>query len=400
MIVQAAPGPGIPPPTPVPPDGRLSPFPTALATPRNAVTRPDVSAAGAVLADLDSGSVLFQQAPEAPRPIASLTKIMTALVVLERRAPDDIVIVDERAVFGGGDYGATSSLGLRAGERIRVDDLLYALMLGSANDAAEALAIDIAGSVPAFVEAMNRRAGELGMQDTTFASPHGLNDRGRSTPRDLLRLIRAAYAIPRFARITQTKFHTIPEPGGGKDRRIQNRNALLWLYPGAFGTKTGFTFRAGPCLVATAERDGRRLVAIVLRADREAFSQAATLLNYGFEGFAEHTFVVAGQDEGTVDIRGGTVPVVAGRGLDALIPTRVVDDVIRTVDVDPKAAYPPALGQGVGTLTFTVPGRAIGSVPLVVSSVAPPEPEAGSWWARTVLTVADGVADVIWAFAD
>ncbi|HEX6132054.1 MAG TPA: D-alanyl-D-alanine carboxypeptidase family protein [Actinomycetota bacterium] len=388
---------GPPPPTPVPPDGRLSPFPSVLRTPRDPVPAPPVSARAAILADLDDGTVLFRKDAATPRPVASLTKIMTALVVLRRTGLDDVVRVDPRAVFERDDFGAGSTLGLRAGERQTVRDLLYATILGSANDAAEALAIHVAGSVDAFVALMDRRAEALGMHRTSFASPHGLDDRGRSTPEDLLRLVRAAYAEPAFGTFAATRFRRIPAPGG-KDRRIQNRNALLWLYAGAFGVKTGTTAGAGACLAAAAERDGRRLVAIVLGADREAFSDAAALLDHGFAGFTERTFVRAGEDAGVVEIRGGVVPVVAASALEGLVPSARLDEVTRSVRVDPDAAFPPAPGDVVATMQVRVPGLSLGTVPLVVARVPAPSPEPGTWWGRGLGAVADAVADAVAAF--
>lgn len=394
----AAPNPSAPPPTPVPPNGSPSPFPTSLATPADATVAPPIDAQGALLADLDTGGILFAKDALAPRPIASLTKLMTALVTLERTDPQDMVVVDPAAVFASDDYGASSTLGLRAGERLSVRDLMYGLMLGSANDAAVALAIHVAGSQQAFVDLMNRRAARLGMRETRFFSPSGLDDRGRSTPADLLRLVRAVDAIPAFDRITATRFHTIRGPDG-RERRIQNRNALLWLYPGAFGTKTGFTYRAGACLVASATRDGRRLVAIVLHAPDEAFSDAAALLNYGFEGFTQATLVSLGHDEGSAEIRGGSVQVVAGGDLSALVPTASLDDLGTTVRIDPGVAFPPAIGSKVGDLVITAPGLTLGSVPLLVSEVPVPAPEAGPWWARAASTVARAAGEAIGALA-
>lgn len=384
-----------PPPTPVPPRGSPSPFPQSLATPADAVAVPRIEAPTAILADLDGGQAMFAKAPEVRRPIASLTKIMTALLTLERRSLDDVVTVPDEAVFADGDYGATSTLGLRAGERRTVRELVSALLLQSANDAAVALAVDIAGSEQRFVELMNRRARRLGMRDTRFFSPNGLDDRGRSTADDLLVLTRAAYATRGFAPIPASKFQTIPNPGG-RPRRIQNRNALLWLYPGATGLKTGFTGGAGYCLVATAERDGRRLVAVVLGDRDEAFSEAATLLEHGFEGFEERALVRAGEAIGTVRIRGGTVSVVADRAVRALVPTVQLDRVRRRVAVAPRAVFPPAAGERVGTVRVTIPGVTLGSSPLVVSEVPPP-PVAGDdpWWARSVDAVVGGLAEVV-----
>lgn len=395
----AAPHLSPPPPTPVPPNGSPSPFPSSLATPADATATPSIGAPSAVLADLDTGEILFAKAEHAPRPIASVTKVMTALLTLERTDPHDVVVVDPAAVFAKDDYGASTTLGLRPGERVSVEDLLYGLMLASANDAAVALAIHIAGSEQAFVDLMNRRAARLGMGETRFFSSNGLDDRGRSSPADLLRLARVTDAIPLFDRITATRFRTIPGPDG-RDRRIQNRNALLWLYPGAFGTKTGLTYRAGSCVVASATRGGRRLVAIVLHSPDEAFSDAAALLNYGFEGFTQRTLVTQGQDEGSVAIRGGAVPVVAGADVSAWVPTASLDAVRMAVHVDPDAAYPPPIGASVGRLVVTAPGLALGSAPLLVSDVPAPAAETGPWWARAVGTVAGAVGDAIRAVAN
>ena len=240
-----------PPPTPVPPRGSPSPFPQSLATPADPVSVPQMDVPVALLADLDDGQVMFAKAPEVRRPIASLTKIMTALLVLTRRDLDDVITVAPGAAFDDGDFGASSTLGLRVGERRTVRELLDALMLQSANDAALALAIEVGGTEQRFVSMMNDRARALGMRDTAFFSPNGLDDRGRSTARDLLVLTRAAYAQKGFGGIVSSKFRTIPAPQG-KPRRVQNRNALLWLYRGAIGVKTGFTTGAGYCLVATA----------------------------------------------------------------------------------------------------------------------------------------------------
>jgi D-alanyl-D-alanine carboxypeptidase (penicillin-binding protein 5/6) len=384
-----------PPPTPVPPRGSPSPFPQTLDTPSDGVAPPRIGALSAVLADLDDGQVMFAKAPEIRRPIASLTKVMTALIVLDRLALDEVVVVSPDAVFEDDDFGASSTLGLRAGERRTVRELLDALMLQSANDAAVALAIEVSGSQQRFVELMNGRAHSLGLRDTVFFSPNGLDDRGRSTARDLLALTRAAASQPGFSRIVGSRFRTIPSPSG-PPRRVQNRNALLWLYPGATGVKTGYTAGAGFCLIATAERDGRRLVAIVLGDRDEPFSDAAALLDHGFEGFREETFVHAGEAIGTVAIRGGAVPVAAERAVTALVPTAELDRVRRQVVVSPEALFPPALGERVGAIKVTVPGVSLGSSPLLVSEVPPP-PAAGDdpWWARAVDAVGDALGDAV-----
>jgi D-alanyl-D-alanine carboxypeptidase (penicillin-binding protein 5/6) len=385
-----------PPPTPVPPDGSLSPFPQSLDTPADASRPPDLSAPSGILVDLDTGQVLFAKDADSQRPIASLTKIMTGLLVLEESNPADLVTVAPDAVIPEDDRAGISALGLEVGEQITVEDLLFSLLLQSANDAAVALADHVSGSETQFVKDMNARAAALGMRRTRFRSPNGLDDRGFSTARDLMTLTRTAMAIPRFDDIVSTMFHTIPSPDGGA-REIQNRDALLWLYAGATGVKTGYTSRAGYCMVATAERDGRRLIAVVLGAPGDAFSDAAALLDHGFAAFTDHRFVTVGDPHGVVTLPGGSVPVEVGADLSALVPVASLAAVRKQVVVDPSAAYPPASGERVARLKITLPGLTVGRVPLIVTSVPPPPPiDDATWWARA----ADAVVDALGAAVD
>jgi D-alanyl-D-alanine carboxypeptidase len=386
-----------PPPTPVPPHGSPSPFPTTLATPADRTAPPTIDSGAALLADPDTGQILYAKDPRMRRPIASITKLMTALLARRDLPLHAMVTVDPAAVFDRKSFGASSVLGLKPGERISVENLLYGLLLGSANDAAVALAIAADGSEAAFVRHMNTEAARLGMRDTHLASASGLDDDGYSTPRDLLRLTQAVNADPVLRTITATEVRRIPAPKGPA-RVIQNRNVLLWLYPGAVGTKTGSTAGAGSCVVATARRDGRALVAIVLHAPDEPFSDAAALLNYGFDGWRTDTLVHAGEAAGDATIRGGTVPVVAASDLSALVP--VADDGrAQHVAVDPRAAYPPTPHERVATLVFAAGSTVLGSVPLIVSAVPPPPTATGPWWMRTADAVAGAVADAVRAIA-
>jgi serine-type D-Ala-D-Ala carboxypeptidase (penicillin-binding protein 5/6) len=383
-----------PPPTPVPPHGSLSPFPSVLATPTDASTAPRLSAPGAVLADLSTGKILYAKGADVERPVASLTKVMTALLTLEHAGPDDVVTVSPDAVFRKKDYGSSSTLGLVAGERITVRDLLYALLLGSANDAAVALAIHVGGTETRFVEMMNHRARSLDMRQTEFFSPNGLDDRGHSTAADLVRLVRTAMAAPGFAPIVATEVRAIPSPRGPA-RVIQNRNVMLWLYPGATGVKTGYTAGARSCLIATASRDGRRLVAIVLGAPADPFSDGAALLDYGFEGFEHHRFITDGDDLGGVRIRGGTVTAIAARDVGGLVPTAAIADARRSLRVDPRAAFPVPPGRRIGTLRITLPGVVVGTTPLLAGAVPPPPPDGGPWWARAAAAVGHAVSQAV-----
>jgi len=390
-----------PPPTPVPVPGggtSPSPFPQALRTPPpSTLEPPEIRAASAVVMDLDSAQVLLALNATEKRPIASLTKIMTAYLVMSRTSPTDVVTVSANAASGR--IVGISGLGLADGERIKVQHLLYALLLQSANDAAVALAEHVSGTVEAFVAAMNRTAARLGMARTHFTSPNGLDDAGYSTARDLARITRAAYTLPGFAGIVATRFHEIPTPEGAP-RIVQNRNALLWLYPGAIGVKTGFTSAAGFNVIATAERGDRRLLAVVLGEPGEAFSDAAALLNYGFAAFERREVVTQGEDVGTVEIDGRDVAVEAGASLEGLVPVRTT--IRRAILVDDGVRFPPARGQAVGTVTLSVPGITIGSVPLLVTDVEPPPPleDAGPWWSRAVGTFARAGGSLIEALFD
>jgi D-alanyl-D-alanine carboxypeptidase (penicillin-binding protein 5/6) len=347
-----------------------------------------------MLADLDSGQVLFQAYARERLPIASVTKIMTALLVLERTRPRDLVTVSAEAA-GDGRTAGVSELGLREGEQIEVGELLYALLLQSANDAAVALAEHVSGSVEAFVGDMNARAARLGLRGTRFFSPNGLDDRGYSTASDLVTLTRAAYRYPRFARIVATQVHEVPAPEGEAGRIVQNRNVLLWLYPGAVGVKTGFTTQAGSCIVAVAERAGLRLVAVVLGGRDEVFSDAAILLNHGFAAFERREVISDGEPLGAVTLDGREIPVASGGSLVALVP---VDAPVRQrVLPDPTTAFPPLPGEVVGVVAVSVPGMRIGDVPLEVVEVPPPPAptDPGPWWRRAASSVLDAVGGLV-----
>jgi serine-type D-Ala-D-Ala carboxypeptidase (penicillin-binding protein 5/6) len=360
-----------PPPTPVGPKGSPSPFPTALETPRPAPRPPVLRAQFAVLEDLRSGQVLYGKRATDRHPIASLTKIMTALLVLGRTDPDDIVTVSRTAALT-----PPSDIGLKAGERLTVHDLLEGLMLSSANDAAVALAEHVSGSSAAFVKLMNRRAAALGLRRTHFASPNGLDDRGHSTARDLATLTGIATRTPAFRRLVGMQFAEVQGPPDKEERHLQNRNAMLWLYRGATGVKTGFTFDAGWCLVATATRHGRHLVAVVLGAPTQgaSFSDAATLLNYGFAEFQESDLAVAGETEGTVLLQGEPVLVTTTEGLTALVRKDRLDDVRSTFVPGPGVALPVPRGRSIGSLVFRTGKLRLGAVSLIAAEdvAAPP----------------------------
>ncbi len=244
-----------------------------------------MKARAAVLIDAASGRVLYARAAHARMSPASTTKIMTALLVTARGELARKVRVSARAAATG-----ESSIWLAPGEVLSRRDLLYALMLNSANDAAVALAEDIAGSEQRFVALMNAKARALNLRDTHFANPHGLEAPGHySSAYDLALLAREALRDPVFRRVVATKTTTIPWPGHSWDRLLVNKNRLLFRYPGAFGVKPGYTRKAGNCLVGAARRNGLTLIVAVLNSPC-VYDDAAALLDYGFARYRAVTF--------------------------------------------------------------------------------------------------------------
>ncbi len=251
-----------------PPDWRLDPGQVqALVT---AGRMPQVTARAALLADAKTGQILLNQNGDQPLPPASTTKVMTALVVLERTRPDDPVTVPASALIG------EASMGLLAGERLSVGDLLYGLLTVSGNDAAMALAGHVAGTPDAFVVLMNQRAAAMNLAATHFANPHGLDAPNHvMSASDLLTITRAALTHDLFAQIVATPKSSVA------GHLLVSTNELLTTYPGADGVKTGTTDAGGECLVASATRDGQKAIAIVL-GSRDRYGDSRALLDHYF----------------------------------------------------------------------------------------------------------------------
>ncbi len=232
---------------------------------------PSIEARAFLLADYATGTILLARNERERFPPASLTKIMTAILALENSSPGDSVAVSEKAA-----EVEMPKLGLLPGQKVPMETLLYGLILISANDAAAAIAEHVAGSQEAFVEMMNRKAAELGMNDTHFTNPQGFDDEGHySTAYDLWLLVRYALANPAFAALAATY-----EWGG-----FTSTNRFLALYPGADGVKTGTTPLAGECLIASATRRDQKGIAILLNSP-DRYGDAASLLDYYFRNYA------------------------------------------------------------------------------------------------------------------
>jgi serine-type D-Ala-D-Ala carboxypeptidase (penicillin-binding protein 5/6) len=240
----------------------------------------DVAAKAAVLMEMETGKILWGKNQQAPRAPASTAKILTALVTLDRAPLKEIVTVSITAAAN-----KNSAVPLQAGERLTVQDLLYAVLLQSNNDAALALASHISGSTPKFVQIMNQKARSLGALHSKFLNPTGLPHRGQvTTARDLALITKAALTNPEFRKIVATKSY--PWKSLKWEGVLENSNELLKSYEGAIGVKTGNTREAGHCLVAAAQRADETLIVVVLGSQEKAVWQdAKNLLDYGFKSF-------------------------------------------------------------------------------------------------------------------
>ena len=270
-----------------------------------------LSARSAIVIDAPTGRVLFERNARERSLIASTTKIMTGLLVCEDLDPQREIMIPPEAVGIEG-----SSLYLKAGERVKVIDLLYGMMLRSGNDAAAALAIAHSGSEEAFVRAMNERAAALGLRDTHFANPHGLDDENNySTAYDLALLARAAMENKRFREVAGTKSYRFG------DRSFENHNRLLWRCEGAEGVKTGFTKAAGRILVSAVTRQGRRLICVTIRAPDD-WNDHCALYDECYRQYRTITLCKRGQIFGMI----GASPAAAAQDVEAqLLPDERID---------------------------------------------------------------------------
>ncbi len=245
---------------------------------------PRICASSAILVDKKTGEILFEKESHLKRPIASTTKIMTAIIVLEESPSlKKKVEISNQASEAG-----EAEMYLSPGEIISIENLLYGLLLRSANDAAIALAEATCGSVEKFVQKMNEKAKEINANDTHFSNPHGLkNSSHYSTAYDLSLITRYALKNKKFSQFVSTKVRVVPWPGNSYPRVLENHNQLVHKYPFITGVKTGYTYEAGYCLVASAKKDNVELISVILNSPSSSscYEDTLKLLNYGFTAF-------------------------------------------------------------------------------------------------------------------
>ena len=309
---------------------------------------PGVWANAAVLMDAESGRVRYDKNGDAKLPIASTTKMVTALVVREKTKLSDKVLISKAAADVG-----EESIGRTPGETLSVDQLLHAMLIQSANDAAYALAEHTGGSIKAFSDLMNKKAAELGATSSHFVNPHGLDAPGHySTARDLATIGRAVMADPVLAKIVVTKTYSIPWPGHPGPRVAVGHNEILTQYTAANGIKTGYTVPAGWCLVASASKDGKSLIASVLNSSHRA-ADAIAMFNYGFNNTARIVFATAGQKLGDSRISSfprRSVPVVSKTTMAALTFVGSTDVFQVRVSMQKKAGRSVKAGEQLGKI--------------------------------------------------
>lgn len=333
---------------------------------------PAVSASSAILMDAGSGRVLYEKDAHTRRLIASTTKLMTALVAVESTPRLDKVITVKPEYQAEG-----SSMYLRVGEELTLKDLLYGLLLQSGNDAALAIAGGCAGTVETFVEWMNQWAEDMGMSDSHFANPNGLDDEEHySTAYDMAILGREVLKNDVLREIMSTKSISVA------GRSLTNHNKLLWQYEGCEGMKTGYTMAAGRTLVSCATRDGQTLICVTLH-DPDDWDDHEALLDYGFENWPVHPLTRQGKIFRTIPVTGSLLPKVAVEVESGLVyPLASSERVKVKVSLPEQVEAPVRKGTVAGKLTFMVGEEIVGETYLLYAVDVPanaPGPTFFQW---------------------
>lgn len=338
---------------------------------------PEVSASSSVLMEAQTGKIVCGRAETERRPMASTTKIMSALLLLESGGLDEEFTVDPEAIKVEG-----SSMGLQEGDIVTKRALAIGMLLPSGNDAANVTAVKLAGSQAAFADLMNQKAEEIGMKDTHFVTPSGLEDPEHySTAYDMALLTREALKNEDFRAICSQSTMQLSFGNPPYQRWLKNSNKLLGYYQGCIGVKTGFTDEAGRCLVSAAEKNGVTLICVTLH-DPNDWADHAALLDYGFTQVKNYRVNPPG-NLSSVPVVGGTAERA---GLQALNPPQIAlmqEDMskISTKTILPEFVYAPVKnGDEVGAVEYYLDGVRFASLPLIVAEDVPaPEEKPGIW---------------------
>ena len=367
-----------------------------LSTSRSAARlAPDIDAASGILIT-DDGRVLWSRRPDAQRPMASTTKMMTALLTLKAGALDDTVTVSKAATH------IEDGAGLAAGERLTVRQLLRLALVHSANDAAYALGEHVGGTMPTFVQMMNDEAARLGLKHTHYVNPDGLDERGQySSAADLAKLAHVVMGLQEFRDVVVMRTVRIPGRAGHRAPRVYGTtDELLGKYRGLLGVKTGYTKQAGYCFVGLATRGGVSLTAVVMgtRNNAARFAQATRLLDWGFGHVKAKTVVSVAETIGAVPLAGVTDgQVVAQAGATACVPVFDMGGPVgRRLVIGSEVGAPVFAGEPLGTVTYTQSGRALARVPLLACATASTGRAFGAVPVSDYLdrTVSAGVGDI------
>lgn len=326
---------------------------------------PEIVGQAGLVMDVLTGKVLYEKNAHSPFEPASTTKIMTAILALEKGNLSDIVVTSEEPLRVDG-----SRIYLEEGEKLTLEQMLYGMMLNSGNDAAVAIAEHIGGDIESFVKMMNAKAREIGAYHTTFVNPSGLPDEGHLTTAYDLALI-SRYALlnlPKFRKIVSTKTLEIPWQAEEWDRQLINLNKLLWNYEGADGVKTGYTSTAGRTLVASATRDGWQLISVVLKSDANIWSDSMALLDYGFENFEIKNLVGKNSDVAEEDVKyGDPVKLVTKDGLTSVVKKNDLP-ISKKLVINQDIKAPVSKGEVLGQLIFYQGEEQLGSVNLIAAN--------------------------------
>ncbi len=350
-----------------------------------AANEPSLTAEAAVLIDLNTGEELYSKNKDEILYPASTTKLVTAMVVLDHLKMEDPVTVDAEAASMQG-----TVLKLNKGEQAYVKDVFNAMLVGSCNDCAVALAKACCGSVSAFVDEMNTKLLELGAESTQFTNPHGLHDENHyTTASDLVKIAVAAMEIPQIREVVCKADYTYHDVNGKNERYIENTNRLIngekdadliyvnnikrhCKYDGCIGVKTGYTNAAGGCLIAAAEKNGTTLLSVVLKSDSLGrFVDSIKLLDWGFESYRTVKAIGAGTELDYVKVRRGAVNKVmaaAGEDMFMTLPAEASDSIISTdFSLDDSIKAPVEAGTVVGTVNMYESGTLIATAPAVTA---------------------------------